>query len=181
MTDLSSLHLSAQEYHTHITSTTKQTYDKIVVGAAILHPSSPSSPKILLLKRNSTESYYPNVFEMPGGKVDPTDATIADAVTREVLEESGLRVKGFVAGLPPLVYMTEKTIKGDDGVERLVSKKCIQLNFVVGVDEVEFRVNLGEHSEGVWVSREEVTGLKMTEEMRRIVEIVLERASSYYH
>jgi 8-oxo-dGTP pyrophosphatase MutT (NUDIX family) len=180
MTDLSSLHLSALEYHAHITSTMKQTYDKIVVGAAILHPSSPS-PKILLLKRNSTEQYYPNVFEMPSGKVDPTDATIADAVTREVLEESGLYVKSFVAGLPPLIYMTEKTIKGDDEVERLVSKKCIQLNFVVGVDKVEFRVNPGEHSEGLWASQEELTGLNMTTEMRHTVERVLERASSYYH
>ncbi len=48
--------------------------------------------KILLLQRNSTTGFYPNVWEFPGGKLDFGEE-MEEAVIREVREESNLTVK----------------------------------------------------------------------------------------
>lgn len=44
--------------------------------------------KILLLKRAASDSWQPGLWEIPGGKLDPTQ-TFEDALERELLEESG--------------------------------------------------------------------------------------------
>lgn len=157
-------------YRTHFPSPSGSPYSKIIVGAAIFHPSPSTTPKILILKRLATEPYYPNVFELPSGNVDDKDATLGDALVREVKEETGLDVVGVEAELESFTYFTEKVAGG-----QLVRRSCVQLNFVVevgngdGKGEGWFEVNEGEHSEGRWVSRDEVDGVEMTDGMRGVV------------
>jgi 8-oxo-dGTP pyrophosphatase MutT (NUDIX family) len=62
----------------------------------------------MLLKRRADEKHYPNVYEMPGGKVNPADATIRDAVIREVAEETSLAVKDVLHPLQIITYTTQK-------------------------------------------------------------------------
>ncbi|CAG9948925.1 unnamed protein product [Clonostachys rosea f. rosea IK726] len=66
-------------------SVTGKPYDKIVIGAAAFRytPGSPDPPRLLLLKGAAHEHFYPNVFEIPGGKVDPEDLSIKHAVVRD--------------------------------------------------------------------------------------------------
>ncbi|KIW35360.1 uncharacterized protein PV07_02059 [Cladophialophora immunda] len=132
----------------------------------------------LLLKRAAHESYFPNVFELPSGKVDPGDATLGHALAREVEEETGLDVTDILAELKPMIYMTEKTVVDDAGREVLVSKSAIQLNYIVSVSGREVTLSPEEHSESCWATEEEVGGWDMTSAMRAVVREALEWAAS---
>jgi len=148
-----------------------QPYDKIVIGAIIFDKKSSGSRKVLLLKRAAHEEYYPNIFEIPGGNVEDTDATIRDAVIREVLEETGLDVKEITAAVRPFNYSMEKKVVDEEtGEVSGVSRTSLQLNFVCEVTGFDFEVNADEHSEGRFVARGEVKELNVTEQMRAVVE-----------
>ena len=144
-------------------------YDNIIVGAVIFHPASSPPAKILLLKRVATEKFYPNVFEIPGGHVEDTDADIFRALVREVREETSLSVDSARANIEPLTYSTTKTVKVGEK-EVVVQKSSLQLNFVCEIAEDTFCVNPEEHSEGIWAAEDEVGSLEMTEGMRLVVE-----------
>ncbi|KAK1976609.1 hypothetical protein LZ30DRAFT_734232 [Colletotrichum cereale] len=113
------LSTSRDEVRLHISSSGSPKVDKLTVGAAILRYDT-SGPSVLLLKRNPDEKYYPNVFEIPGGKVDATDPTIRDAIVREVAEETRLTVLDVTASLSRMMYTTEKIetmpITGEDKI-----------------------------------------------------------------
>jgi len=181
------LRLSREQCHDHLYLTRKQHFDKIVIGAAIIRlATAPDSeldePHILLLKRNADEIYYPNVFEMPGGKVDLEDLSIRDALSREVKEETGLDLTHVLSQLPDMTYSTEKTIQRENRTEQLIKKSCIQLNFAIMVDYTHgtiFRVNPSEHSTGIWASRRVLGELEMTEQMRELVLVALEQSRNF--
>lgn len=143
-------------------------YDKLVVGAIIFHPSS-TTPKIFLVKRAAHETAFPNIFEIPGGKIDDTDIDILHGLGREVREETNMSFDTVSGCTEPLTYAIEKTVReGDkDVTSRTMST---QLNYVCEVADSDFRVDPREHSEGVWASRDEAAGLVMTDEMRGVVE-----------
>ena len=111
-------------------------FDKFVVGAAILK----SETEILLLKRRPDEKHYPNVYEMPGGKVETSDPTIRGAIAREVHEETGLQLTDVLRPLQSITYTTES----ESG-----SRCVIQLSYVAKVQGAAFEVNPDEHSTGV--------------------------------
>jgi 8-oxo-dGTP pyrophosphatase MutT (NUDIX family) len=48
--------------------------------------------KFLLIKRADDEEVFPGLWGIPGGTVEPTDATLEDALQRECLEEVGITV-----------------------------------------------------------------------------------------
>ncbi|KAM3511331.1 hypothetical protein MY11210_005004 [Beauveria gryllotalpidicola] len=82
-----------------------------VMAAAMVfrrNPSSASSsspPQTLLLCRAATDS-YPLKWEVPGGSVDAAaDATLLDAVARELWEETGLTAAHMAA---PIVMVPEE-------------------------------------------------------------------------
>jgi ADP-ribose pyrophosphatase YjhB (NUDIX family) len=112
------LNSSAEKFRKLQPAASGHPYDKVVVGAATLRYASDLAsskmPSILLLKRALHEPYFPNVFELPSGKVDPNDPTLEYALAREVQEETGLDVTEILAGLKPMVYITEKNVIDDN-------------------------------------------------------------------
>ncbi|MEV4646671.1 NUDIX domain-containing protein [Saccharopolyspora sp. NPDC049426] len=60
--------------------------------------------KALMLRRPRHESRG-GVWEMPGGKVEPHDCDLLDALQREVREETGLAVTGFTRHLAAFDYV----------------------------------------------------------------------------
>ncbi|CAF9934719.1 hypothetical protein IMSHALPRED_009817 [Imshaugia aleurites] len=163
------LALTKSQYRINHPSPSGHPYDKIIVGAVIFHPASSPPAKTLLLKRAANEEFYPNVFEIPGGHVEDTDADIYQALVREIQEETALSVDSVIASIEPFAYSTEKTVtRGEEKV--VVQKSSLQLNFICEITEATFRVNPEEHSEGMWVAKDEVGKLQMTEEMRLVVE-----------
>ncbi|QYS93862.1 Nudix hydrolase domain-containing protein [Trichoderma simmonsii] len=171
--DLQILNYSGKEFRECQLSASGGQYDKLVVGAAMFRhiPNLTSSkmPCILLLKRAPLEPYFPNIFELPSGKVDSTDPTLKHALVREVKEETGLDITKISAQLSPMTYQTEKTIKSDAGVEVFVVKSAIQLNYVVSVSDGMVKLSVDEHSESRWATEEELDELDITDETRRII------------
>lgn len=83
---------------------------------------------ILLVQRTSNDSWDPGKWELPGGKID-TGQDLANALEREILEETGLFVKatdsttftesyvistGKYAGLPYVVIVYKGKIIGGE-------------------------------------------------------------------
>ncbi|KAK3377473.1 hypothetical protein B0H63DRAFT_219395 [Podospora didyma] len=67
-------------------------WDGVAVGALVFCPSPESTDSVLLIQRAAADS-LPNKWEIPSGVVsnDPAkDATITNAVARELWEEAGL-------------------------------------------------------------------------------------------
>ncbi|TQW00177.1 NUDIX domain-containing protein [Cordyceps javanica] len=77
--------------------------------AASSSSSSSSPPQALLICRAATDT-YPLKWEVPGGSVDGTDATILDGVARELWEESGLRAAHMAA---PILMSPENDADDD--------------------------------------------------------------------
>ncbi|KAH0532209.1 hypothetical protein TsFJ059_000932 [Trichoderma semiorbis] len=171
--DLQILNSSGKEFRECQLSASGRQYDKLVVGAAIFRHipklTSSKTPCILLLRRAPHEPYFPNIFELPSGKVDLTDPTLKHALVREVKEETGLDITKISAQLSPMIYQTEKTIKSDAGAETFVVKSAIQLNYVVSVSDGVVKLSVDEHSESRWATEEELDELDITDETRGIV------------
>ncbi|KLU91763.1 hypothetical protein MAPG_10712 [Magnaporthiopsis poae ATCC 64411] len=172
------LGLTAAEFRKLRPSPSGKPFDKVVVGAAIIRhaaasgPGDVKTPTILLLKRAAHEIYYPDVFELPSGKVDPEDRSIRDALAREVHEETGLEVADVVAELQPMVYETTRTVTDGAGLESSVTKSAIQLNYVVSVaGDAEDGVTLRpeEHSESCWATETVAGTLDVTALMMEVV------------
>ena len=139
-------------------------YASLVVSAAIFQPTT---DKVLLLKRSPAEKLFAHHWEIPGGKVDDTDKTIGDALKREVNEETGLIIK------ESNITFAEKGFEWARGEnEKDDPEMALELNFIVEGEEFpeEVKLDPGEHLESLWAHETDLMGLKMTPEMRNVVE-----------
>ena len=165
--------------------------DGILVGAFIFAPPSAKPSKILLLRRaTAPEESFPLLWEVPGGGAEfpPVDETILDAVTREVFEETGLRVTrifGAVKG-PNGEGWQEfegRRIDLQKGRHRVYRKFnfFVEVEWPGGVDgagEGTAQVKLAddEHVEHAWVAKDELATVEFTGEwMRKWTEAAFEQ------
>lgn len=64
--------------------------------------------QVLLCHRQPGRTYFPNVWDLPGGHVD-TDETLGDALVRELDEELGIRIDPPIG--PPWTTLRWGTIE----------------------------------------------------------------------
>ncbi len=148
-----------------------------VMAAAMVfrpNPSASGPPQALLICRAATDT-YPLTWEVPGGSVDASDATILDGVARELWEESGLVAAHMAA---PILMAPEGTLTEDMrarlgiqpqdetlgiGADRLTVTftetgnlwaKLTALVTVQSTDAVVLRPE--EHGEATWVTEADV-------------------------
>jgi|SRR3569833_125783 len=69
----------------------KPQFDRLVVGALVYDPQGR-----LLLIRRAAHDFMPLTWEIPGGALDASDATILDGLARELWEETGLLMRRVV-------------------------------------------------------------------------------------
>ncbi|TFK51490.1 hypothetical protein OE88DRAFT_1659528 [Heliocybe sulcata] len=140
-------------------------YHRLVVGVAIFHPRpGDDQPKLLIVKRSAQERFLPNVWEIPGGHVDPDDGTIIDAVVREAQEETALTVSEVMGEFEHFVYTVPA--EGDGGAEE---RTTIQLNFAVEVQDATVVLSDRKHQDHAWVSADDLGGYALTEGMEKVV------------
>lgn len=107
--------------------------------------------KILVVRREPGD-YLGGSFELPGGGVDAGES-LAESVTREVLEETGLRVSKVVGMFPGFEYTTP------------VKPKVRQLNFIVQTENDEVVLS-DEHDTYRWIEADDIDSLATTGPMR---------------
>lgn len=128
--------------------------EKIVVGALIVFDGD----RPLVLRRVPND-FMGGFVELPGGHVEPGE-TMADAVLREVKEETGLSVISI-----DLIVGTFDYVSGS-------GKKTIQVNFKVTTNGRDVKLSPGEHDAFYIISRtsHEFAELNMSKSMRSAIE-----------
>ncbi|KAH6876615.1 hypothetical protein B0T10DRAFT_566828 [Thelonectria olida] len=160
--------MTRDAFQAHTDGTSSSRIDKNTIGAAIIR-NNHKCKQILLLKGNAHEAYYPNVFKMPGGKVDKEYLSIRHAIMREVLEETNLMVADISSPFSTIRYTAEKEGIDGSGNRLTIRRIAIQLSYVVAVegDGVDFMVNKDEHSMGIWAERKDLDRIPITKDMKR--------------
>ncbi|KPM35704.1 hypothetical protein AK830_g10855 [Neonectria ditissima] len=137
--------------------------DALIAGAVVTNPHG----LLLLLRRAPTDS-WPLRWEVPGGCVDATDASLVAAAVRELWEETGLRATAVRAavrlvpadddGLPASEEEGEVDlhVKDDLCLFRETGSVWAKLTAWVDVESCDaVVVRDDEHAEWAWVTEEE--------------------------
>jgi 8-oxo-dGTP diphosphatase len=121
--------------------------------------------KLLLVKRSSTDTHHPGMWEGPGGKLDEGQ-DLTHALEREVMEETGL----LVSPIHPLVFADSYVI-GSEG-------KYKGLPYVVLFGVMKSKGGVlklsDEHDDFEWVSYKMALDYDLTPEVRKAL-IVLKK------
>ncbi|KAF2475706.1 uncharacterized protein BDR25DRAFT_331499 [Lindgomyces ingoldianus] len=120
-------------------------YTHLVTGAVVFN----SEGNILLVQRAADEKAFPNLWEIPGGKVDSTDETILHAAARELKEETGLDTSRIVRKVGEFSWseVSKKT-----GFQQHWQK----LIFEMEVKDMKIVLDPNEHQEYLFATEEDV-------------------------
>ncbi len=110
--------------------------------------------KVLLVRRRE-DDFLGGIYEFPGGKVEEGEG-LADAIVREVREETGLTVSGIGRYVGFFDYDSE------DGERRRV------FNFQVEVSE-PLEIQLKEHDRFVWAGEKTLGEFELSEDILHIL------------
>ncbi len=122
---------------------------RYVVGIVV-----PDGGRVLLLQRKA-DDFMPNIYEFPGGKVEPGES-LPDAIRRELLEETGMTLKGIKKYLGHFEYATA------------YGTVTRQFNFVVDAD-TPGRIVHPEHQAFAWVERADLDRYNITPETKGVI------------
>ena len=113
-----------------------------------------SDGEILIVKRHPKSRTDPEMWELPGGKVERGEH-FADALVREIKEETNLNVK---------VGDFCEAIQND-----YPHKRTVQL--MMYLDDVEGSVEISdEHTQFKWASMSEIKSLKLSTSFKKVLE-----------
>lgn len=114
--------------------------------------------EVLLLQRASTDSWCPNQWEMPGGKVEPGESA-EQSLAREVHEETGLFV------LPNSIIYEEQKIATAGHRKGNLYCVTIYLCSLLTIEAGQLRLS-EEHDHAGWFNPNEALSLNLTTQTR---------------
>ncbi|KAF2662665.1 hypothetical protein K491DRAFT_686542 [Lophiostoma macrostomum CBS 122681] len=120
-------------------------YGKLCTGVVVFDDAG----RMLLVQRAKEEKAFPNLWEIPGGKVDDTDESILHGVARELKEEAGLDVTRVIRKIGEFGWEEYHTIRKRQEVWR-------KLIFEVEVKELNVVLDPEEHQHYVFATEEDV-------------------------
>ena len=111
--------------------------------------------RVLIILRSADSDKNPNVWEVPGGHVDPEDKDYKAAAIREAKEEVGLSVSAL------------KKLEDEEYHNRI--KHYFVTDHYDGEVKIEAnpKTNVVEHSEHMWATLEYIEGLKQQSKVSR--------------
>lgn len=132
-------------------------HPELVVGALLVNPQG----QLFVARFSKIEGRY----AIPGGHVEYGE-TVAQALTRELQEETGLTPTGFY-----LIQVSERIRPPlyKDGLHHLV-----YLDFLVDEWEGALQLDGDELSEGRWLLPQDALSLPLTYTTRRLIEYYIE-------
>ncbi|MBX9390529.1 NUDIX domain-containing protein [Streptomonospora nanhaiensis] len=112
-----------------------------VVGAVV----TDGRGRVFVQRRSPDRRLFPGCWDLVGGHVEPGE-TMAEAMRREIAEETGWRLAGVLAELHRLVWTP------DDGVPRH------EVDYLVSVDGdlAAPRLEPGKHTEAAWITEDDL-------------------------
>jgi 8-oxo-dGTP diphosphatase len=118
--------------------------ERLVVGAVIIDDAG----RAFVHRRGPNRTLFPNCWDVPGGHVEPGETPL-EALTREVEEETGWRLRRVIAELGEMRWT------GDDGVPRR------ELDYLIEVDgDLDApRLEQPDHVEFAWVALDQLDRL----------------------
>lgn len=117
-----------------------------LVSAFIAH-----SGRVLLLKRSKTDPLSSGIWELPSGTIEFAESPWV-ALRREIFEETGLKIK-----TSDPFYIASYVTKHRD-----LLLHTIEISFSVRLRQNQtVKLNPMEHSEYRWVSKQEITSMKL--------------------
>ena len=133
---------------------------RLVAGAII-----ESAGRILLLRRKP-DDFMGGIFELPSGRVEEGES-LSRALTREVLEETGLAVAEITGYLGSFDYLSRS------------GSLTRQFNFCVTIAGKTGKENvvLSEHDSFIWIEPASLNGLEVTDSTASILEAYFKKAS----
>ena len=131
--------------------------DRLVVGVIV-----PCEDTILILQR-APDDFMPGIYELPGGGVEPEE-TLSEAVSRELLEETGLHATNIVRHIGHFDYVSASR------------RRTRQLTFEVHVLELGEIVH-PDHTAAAWVGADSLSDYPITNESRRVMQRYFETRS----
>lgn len=130
----------------------------ISTGVAILRDGK------ILMTRRAADDFLGGVYELPGGGVDDGE-TITEGAIREVKEETGLTVSKIVSIFDGFDYSTNR------------KPSVRQVNFLVEVKPGDVVLDPNEHDEFIWVDKDNIKNLNMSDDMRKCIKDALKLIS----
>ena len=130
-------------------------YQKIVVTGFLQ-----KNKKVLLVKRKKEEKFLPEYFEMPGGKVDFGEDP-EESLKREFKEEVGLDIK-IKKSYRTFAYESEDN-----------TRHTVEIVYKISLQDENEKVDIvlgKDHTEYVWVGKDELGSYLISEEMKYSIE-----------
>ena len=101
------------------------------------------------------------LYEIPSGGVEEGES-IEDALARETLEETGLKISGILYYVSSFDYLSSK------------GKKTRQFNFLVKVGDGEVKLS-EEHEKFAFVKQDDLDAYNITPDVKEAIESALNR------
>ena len=121
--------------------------------------------RLLLLRRRTDLDLFPGLWDLPGGGVEKQDRTLEGALVREVLEETGFRVR-----VGPVLDVSFEwiTVQAEPPFPSAVT------SFLCSTRSRGLpRLDPSEHSDLAWVTKGELRKLAVVPRLRRAMETAL--------
>lgn len=118
---------------------------QVITACAFIWHDFDGEKKLFLPKRSEGKKFLPGVYELPGGHIDFGEDLVA-GLKREIKEEFGMDIE---VGDPFAAFTYLNEIKGSHSVEVIF--------FAQFKDPIEnIKLNLEDHSEYLWVNKNEI-------------------------
>jgi 8-oxo-dGTP pyrophosphatase MutT (NUDIX family) len=133
--------------------------DKIPHFVAI-HGLIKKGDKYLVTRRSINEHYMPEMWDIPGGHFDEGESDPNIVLKREIFEEVGLNIK-----INKIIHLFSE-IQGEKRHQFQAIYECEYING-------EVKLDLDEHSEYKWVTKEEMINLPLMNFVKSLAQNVL--------